>query len=251
MRRFDIGGDNVAACGPHLNFVTVGDFAHLATGGGSSRTPCLTRDQRANGSCVRLFRLFVRPRRALPWSLGASLLSAACQTPSPADSDPQVAPAAPSAANDGAEAREAPPAQPRGPELRPAGDGPELRPAGDGPVAPLVQAARAEAEADGRPLVVYVGASWCEPCVAFHDAVAAGELTEQLPPARFLEFDLDRDQQRLAEAGYTSRLIPLFVIPDADGRASAERMEGGVKGPRAVANLVGRLQPLLADHGGR
>ncbi|MCA9662986.1 MAG: thioredoxin, partial [Myxococcales bacterium] len=79
----------------------------------------------------------------------------------------------------------------------------------------------------------------------------AGELAEQLPPARFLEFDLDRDQQRLAEAGYSSRLIPLFVIPDADGRASAERMEGGVKGPRAVANLVGRLQPLLVDRGAR
>ena len=58
---------------------------------------------------------------------------------------------------------------------------------------------------------------------------------------------MDRDQERLALAGYTSRLIPLFVRPQADGRAGPQRMEGGIKGPGAVANLSGRLRPLLAD----
>ena len=128
--------------------------------------------------------------------------------------------------------------------LRPA---PELRPAGEGPVAELVVAELAAAADDQRRLVVYVGASWCEPCVAFHEAIAAGRIGAPLGGARFLEFDLDRDGDRLREAGYTSRLIPLFVVPEADGRAGSRRTEGGIKGPGAVDNLVRRLGPLLKD----
>ncbi|MEZ4381394.1 MAG: thioredoxin family protein [Nannocystaceae bacterium] len=178
---------------------------------------------------MAIFHRFAPSRGAL----AASLLIA-CGAPNPAADAPERPP-------------EARPTAAEAPESAPRQSAPELRPASDGPVAPLVAAAQAEAAAEGRPLVVYVGASWCEPCVAFHDALAAGELDAQLPPARFLEFDLDRDQQRLTEAGYTSRLIPLFVVPEADGRAGSRRVEGGVKGPRAVANLVGRLQPLLID----
>ena len=103
------------------------------------------------------------------------------------------------------------------------------------------------AAAEGAQLVVYVGAAWCEPCVAFHDALARGDLAGRLDGAVFLEFDLDRDQSRLAAAGYTSRLVPLFALPDAAGRASGAQIEGGVKGAGAVENLVGRLGPLLAD----
>ncbi|MCA9637962.1 MAG: thioredoxin, partial [Myxococcales bacterium] len=115
------------------------------------------------------------------------------------------------------------------------------------PVAELVVAELAAAADDQRRLVVYVGASWCEPCVAFHEAIAAGRIGAPLGGARFLEFDLDRDGDRLREAGYTSRLIPLFVVPEADGRAGSRRTEGGIKGPGAVDNLVRRLGPLLKD----
>jgi len=140
-----------------------------------------------------------------------------------------------------AELDDAQPEAPR-PKLRP-----ELRPAGGGPVADLVAEEFKAAEADQRKLIVYVGAPWCEPCVAFHEALLAGELDAELPATRFLEFNMDRDQERLALAGYISRLIPLFVLPQQDGRAGSQRMEGGIKGPGAVANLSGRLRPLLAD----
>ncbi|MCA9700862.1 MAG: thioredoxin, partial [Myxococcales bacterium] len=53
------------------------------------------------------------------------------------------------------------------------------------------------------------------------------------------------DRDRLAAAGYESKLIPLFVVPDADGRAGPRRTEGGIKGPNAVQNLTPRLQALL------
>lgn len=146
-------------------------------------------------------------------------------------------PAADATAGATAEPRDATPKRPA----------PELRPAGEGPVAELVVAELAAAADDQRRLVVYVGASWCEPCVAFHEAIAAGRIGAPLGGARFLEFDLDRDGDRLREAGYTSRLIPLFVVPEADGRAGSRRTEGGIKGPGAVDNLVRRLGPLLKD----
>ena len=112
-----------------------------------------------------------------------------------------------------------------------------------GRVAAVVAAERSTA--GDAQVIVYVGAGWCEPCVAFHDALLAGRLDADLPNVRFLEFDLDRDRARLAADGYRSRLVPLFAIPDPDGRASGRQLEGGIKGPGAAQNLVGRLRPLL------
>lgn len=124
---------------------------------------------------------------------------------------------------------------------------PELRSAGPGPVSELIVSEFASARTDRRRLIVYVGAPWCEPCVAFHDALLAGKLDDALPGTRFLEFNMDDDHDRLADAGYTSRLIPLFVLPSSAGKAGPRRIEGGIKGPTAVDNLVGRMQPLLGD----
>ncbi|KIG15373.1 hypothetical protein DB30_05705 [Enhygromyxa salina] len=110
----------------------------------------------------------------------------------------------------------------------------------------LVNAERARAQTDDRQLLVYVGASWCEPCQYFHDAVDGGSLDQVFPNLRLLEFDLDRDRDRLAAAGYSSQMIPLFVAPGPDGRAGPRRTEGGIKGPGAVDNLRPRLEALLA-----
>lgn len=113
-----------------------------------------------------------------------------------------------------------------------------------GRVAEVVEAERGGAGA--ATLVVYVGASWCEPCVAFHEALVAGQLDADLPDVRFLEFDLDRDRARLEADGYSSRYVPLFALPGSDGRASGAQIEGGTKGPGAARQLVQRLRPLLA-----
>lgn len=116
-------------------------------------------------------------------------------------------------------------------------------PAGD--VAEVVRREAERAQKDGRALLVYVGATWCEPCQRFHDAAEKGEITAGLPRLRMLEFDLDRDAARLEAAGYGSKMIPLFALPGADGRGSAARMEGSIKGAGAVANIVPRLRALL------
>jgi thiol:disulfide interchange protein len=112
-------------------------------------------------------------------------------------------------------------------------------------VAAIVGRELARARAEGRDLVVYVGASWCEPCQRFHHAAAAGELDATFPTLRLLEFDLDRDEPRLRAAGYTSKLIPLFAVPGPDGRASGAQIEGSIKGDGAVAQITPRLRALL------
>lgn len=109
----------------------------------------------------------------------------------------------------------------------------------------LVQRERSEAQASGQRLLVYVGATWCEPCQRFHKAVEEGKLDGQLPPVRFLEFDLDEDGDRLKAAGYRSRMIPLFAVPAPDGRGSGQQIEGSIKGEGAVAEISPRLLRLL------
>lgn len=109
-----------------------------------------------------------------------------------------------------------------------------------------VQRELGRAKADGRELLVYVGAPWCEPCKRFHDAAAAGELDTVFPKLRLLEFNLDRDKERLEQAGYRSRMIPLFARPGADGTGSGQQIEGSIKGEGAVAEITPRLRGLLA-----
>ena len=167
---------------------------------------------------------------------GLILVLSACAAepsapPAPVTTAAPAAPAAPAIV--------APAGAPTG-AIRP----PRLVPApAGGTVAEVVTAERG---AGDTLLVVYVGASWCEPCVAFHDALLAGQLDADLPGVRFLEFDLDRDKARLDADGYSSRYVPLFALPGPDGRASGRQIQGGVKGPGAAANLVQRLRPLLA-----
>ena len=113
-----------------------------------------------------------------------------------------------------------------------------------GDVARLVVPEVARAKRDGKHLIVYVGADWCEPCRKFHASVMAGELDRELGDMRFLEFDLERDQTRLEAAGYTSEFIPLFALPRDDGRASGKQT-AGVKGEGGmVEQLVPRVRAL-------
>jgi thiol-disulfide isomerase/thioredoxin len=123
---------------------------------------------------------------------------------------------------------------------------PDFVPAGPGEADAAVREALAAAAGAERRLVVYVGATWCEPCQAFHHAVERGELDEALAGVRFVEFDSDHDGVRLQAAGYGGRMIPRFVLPDAQGRGSEQRTEGGIKGHGAVEHIMKRLGPLLA-----
>ena len=120
-------------------------------------------------------------------------------------------------------------------------------PSAGAPIAPFIAQQLRQHGDHTRALLVYVGASWCEPCQRFHAAAESGALDETLAGVRVIEFDYDADEPALRGAGYVSRLIPLFAIPKPDGTASERMIEGSIKGPDAVArNLVPRLAALLS-----
>jgi hypothetical protein len=115
-----------------------------------------------------------------------------------------------------------------------------------GEVAPIVKDELAKAQRDGRRLVVYEGAKWCQPCQQLHKAIENGELDATFPELTLLEFDADRDGERLLNAGYQSRYIPLLALPNAQGLSSGKQIEGGVKGDGTVALITKKLRGLLA-----
>jgi len=122
------------------------------------------------------------------------------------------------------------------------------RPEPRAPLEQFVQQHVEEGDAAGVRVIVYVGATWCEPCKHFHKALDSGELDKSLAGTQFLEFDADRDRDELRAAGYGSKYIPLFTVPDPDGRASLHRIEGSVKGTNAVRDdLVPRLLAMLNE----
>ncbi len=113
-------------------------------------------------------------------------------------------------------------------------------------VAPLIASEVTKAQHDGKRLLVYVGAPWCEPCRHFHEAAAAGQLDDTFGSLRLLVFDDERDGPSLGRAGYGYKMIPMFAIPGADGRATGKNIQGSIKGDGAVAQITPRLQALLA-----
>lgn len=189
-----------------------------------------------------------RPRPRVVAVMMAVLL-AGCSRAEPEPTAVKEQPPAPRAAASPAPlassaARPAAPAAPAGPLVL--ARGVRIVHAGPGSdAARVVVAERERAKADGRDVVVYVGAKWCEPCQHFHKAAAKGELDAEFPDLTLLEFDLDEDRDRLATAGYVSDFIPLFAMPGPDGRASDKKFEGSVKGEGAVANIAPRLRSLL------
>jgi thiol-disulfide isomerase/thioredoxin len=104
----------------------------------------------------------------------------------------------------------------------------------------LIRTKRLEAKADNRVLVVYVGATWCPPCKKFKEEIASGRLDQRLSKTTLLEFDVDKDGDRLAAAGYTFKFVPFVALPGADGHP-AETQEATGKGSNAWTELMGKL----------
>ncbi|NUP13501.1 MAG: thioredoxin family protein [Polyangiaceae bacterium] len=122
-------------------------------------------------------------------------------------------------------------------------------PAGTTSGAQWVTSEMAKAKADGTKLVIYVGATWCEPCQVFHRAVTEGKLDRDLAGVRFLEFDHDEHEAFLSDADMRceSKLIPLFARPTEQGTCGTARTEGGIKGEGAVGYILPKLQAILSE----
>lgn len=105
----------------------------------------------------------------------------------------------------------------------------------------LIRTKRLQAKADGRVLVVYVGATWCAPCKRFKAEVESGRLDARLGNTTLLAFDADRDAARLAAAGYSFQFVPFVALPGADGRP-ADTKQATRNGGDAWRELLGKLE---------
>jgi thiol-disulfide isomerase/thioredoxin len=105
----------------------------------------------------------------------------------------------------------------------------------------LVRTERLKAKGEGRVLVVYAGATWCEPCKRFKEEVHTGHLDDKLPRVTILAFDADRDTDRLAAAGYRFSFIPFVALPGADGHPT-DTQEARGKGGNAWRELIAKLE---------
>jgi thiol-disulfide isomerase/thioredoxin len=122
-----------------------------------------------------------------------------------------------------------------------------ITPPMDGDVAAIMSAQRAKSKGEGRQVLLYCGASWCEPCRYFHEAVDRGELIGKVGALDLVAFDAQVDAERMLMSGYESQFIPLFAAVGPDGKATGKKLEGSVKGSGAVDDLVPRLKALLAE----
>lgn len=156
-------------------------------------------------------------------AIALAIAMAACGEPTTATPDSAAAPE---------------PASTAKPELVPV-------PAGASDGVALVRDEYARAQRDGRKLVVYVGAPWCEPCVAFHRALEVGQLDAELPGVRFLDLDLETHGPLIDAAGCSSKMVPLFAVATKDGRCGDRRTQGGIKGDGAVSFILPRLKSIL------
>ncbi|MBS2015248.1 MAG: thioredoxin family protein [Deltaproteobacteria bacterium] len=111
----------------------------------------------------------------------------------------------------------------------------------DGDAISTIRTARLQAKAEGRVLVVYVSATWCEPCRRMKDEIHAGRLDDALGKTTLLAFDADKDGDRLASAGYKFSFIPFVALPSADGHP-ADSLEAKGKGSNAWRELLGKLE---------
>jgi thiol-disulfide isomerase/thioredoxin len=103
-----------------------------------------------------------------------------------------------------------------------------------------VRTKRLEAKAEGRTLVVYAGAGWCPPCKQFRAELAQGRLDADLANVTLLVFDVDKDGDRLGNAGYTFQFIPYVALPGPDGKPKDSAQATG-KGADAWRALLGKL----------
>ncbi len=117
---------------------------------------------------------------------------------------------------------------------------------GDVDAASLIRTERLRAKAEGKALVVYVGATWCDPCRKFHELTQSGSIDAELARITLLHFDADRDADRLAAAGYRYKFIPFFALAGADGGFTAQyetKGDGSKDTMRSIVRALAAWQP--------
>jgi len=117
-------------------------------------------------------------------------------------------------------------------------------PTTQGELLPLLAAQVERAKGKGLVPIVEFYADWCPPCRAFQQALEHPRMREALRGTLLIKVNAEDWQDKMKGTGYVVRSIPLFVLPNADGRPSDKILDGDKwrrPTPDAMAASIAKL----------
>jgi thiol:disulfide interchange protein len=111
----------------------------------------------------------------------------------------------------------------------------------DGELDAQLASQAAQARAQGKIPVAYLGARWCGPCKAFKMQKDDPAIVEALDGVRILELDVDKFMDGLAPAGVQVVAIPHWFVLDEKG----DPIDGGMSGDKWTDLSPSSMAPSL------
>lgn len=95
--------------------------------------------------------------------------------------------------------------------------------------------------------VLYIGATWCEPCSALKKYKSDPRMAEAFQGTYVIELDLDDWKvDELKALGFRAGVVPVFHVLGADGRASGPTIDGGAWGDNIPENMAPPLKKFFS-----
>jgi hypothetical protein len=116
-----------------------------------------------------------------------------------------------------------------------------------GPIAAQVQAEVETAKAKHLSPFVYLGAGWCDPCVAIKRSLNDPKMRDALKGTYIIELEVDEwDEKELKALDYRLGTIPYFSELDARGHGTGRSINGGAWGENTPENMAPPLKRFFA-----
>jgi thiol-disulfide isomerase/thioredoxin len=172
-------------------------------------------------------------------------LGPATEAPAPRPEPPRTAAAAPLPAPSTTPVASAPPGADVAPTAPPR---PfvvvELAPT-QGDLQPLLREHAEKAKARGLKPFVEFYADWCRPCKALASLMNDPFIVEAFTGTYLIKLNFDDWQDKLAEAGFTPREIPMFYALDARGQPTGRKLSGDAWGKATAESMSKALGPFF------
>lgn len=116
----------------------------------------------------------------------------------------------------------------------------DLKPA-EGALPVLLSGELAKAKAQKLKPIVYIGATWCAPCVAIGKSLGDPLMVDAFQGTYVIHLDLDAWDKALGQAGFRTDAVPVFFQVDDAGKP-VKKVDGGAWGADIPANMAPALK---------
>jgi hypothetical protein len=119
---------------------------------------------------------------------------------------------------------------------------------GSAALADGVKAEVAKAQAKKLTPIVYVGATWCDPCLALKKHRDDPKMVDAFEGTFVIEIDADDwNAASFGALGYKTSVIPIFIAVDAEGKATGRTIDGGAWGDNIPQNMAPPLKQFFSS----